>query len=70
MIKDDGDGFDTKFTERENGAQSGLGIRNMNSRAKLIGAEFIMNSSKGNGTEVKLLIPIQTNNQSENGNQS
>src|SRR5688572_22655070 len=70
LIKDDGDGFNPENLEHDNGTQSGLGIRNMNSRAKLIGAEFIMNSIKGNGTEVKLLIPIQTNNQSKNGNQS
>lgn len=69
-ITDDGDGFDSLSINKEDAGSYGLGIRNMNSRAKLIGAEFFINSAKGNGTEVKLTIPIQNFNLSDNGNQS
>jgi signal transduction histidine kinase len=70
LIKDDGEGFNTEILNIENTGQNGLGIRNMNSRAKLIGAEFTMNSTKGNGTEVKLSIPIQNNNLIEHATES
>lgn len=62
-IKDDGKGMDLQpLTENKNN-NFGLGIRNMHSRAKLIGADFNMTSSLGQGTEVKINLPIQSNNE-------
>jgi len=52
-ICDDGAGFDYS-------AISGLGsgLRNMQSRSKLIGADWNIESSPGNGTKIILTIPI------------
>ena len=60
-IKDDGDGFDK--IEKETNLPSGMGLKNMESRAKMIGAEFSINSLSGNGTQVILQIPL--NNSTE-----
>jgi two-component system, NarL family, sensor kinase len=54
-IADDGHGLPESHT-------TGLGIRNMHSRAKLIGAHFSMNSTPGKGTEVKIVLPKENEN--------
>jgi signal transduction histidine kinase len=64
-IKDDGKGVNLQpLTDRENN-NFGLGIRNMHNRAKLIGAEFKMNSIIGEGTEVKIILPNEGNNENK-----
>jgi signal transduction histidine kinase len=63
VIKDDGKGMDLQPLSEEKNNNSGLGIRNMHSRAKLIGADFNMTSSLNQGTEVKINLPIQSNNE-------
>jgi signal transduction histidine kinase len=63
-IADDGKGFEATETPKDNG--SGLGLRNMQNRAKLIGAELNINSSPGNGTVIKILLPNQPENKKEN----
>jgi two-component system NarL family sensor kinase len=55
IIADDGQGTDLSKISEDN--HSGLGIRNMHNRAKLIGAEFSMSSTLGKGTEVKIVLP-------------
>ena len=56
VIIDDGKGVNLEtFNEGENN-NFGLGIRNMHSRAKLIGADFKMSSIIGEGTEVKIIL--------------
>jgi len=61
-IKDNGKGCDlTPLNENDNSG-FGLGIRNMHNRAKLIGADFKMSSSIGNGTEVCLTVPLNNHN--------
>ena len=57
-IADNGRGFEMPAGENEN--NSGLGIRNMHNRAKLIGASFSINSVPGNGTEVKIVLPKES----------
>lgn len=57
-IRDDGKGFVIKDTENKDVSGTGLGLRNMNNRAKLIGASFTMNSKPGTGTEVRIILPI------------
>ncbi|MBI3138415.1 MAG: GAF domain-containing protein [Sphingobacteriales bacterium] len=47
-IKDDGEGFDV------NNYKAGNGVRNMEARAKQIGAEFRLRSIRGEGTFVEL----------------
>jgi signal transduction histidine kinase len=52
-IADNGKGFDP----RVGGNGSSSGISNMNKRAKMIGAEFNINSTPGVGTAVSLSVP-------------
>ena len=58
-INDDGKGVDLSPLNKSNNPGFGLGIRNMHSRAKLIGADFNMRSSTGKGTTVKIILPLQ-----------
>ena len=58
-IIDDGKGMDLQPLSEEKNNNFGLGIGNMQSRAKLIGADFKMASSLGKGTEVKINLPIE-----------
>jgi two-component system, NarL family, sensor kinase len=61
-IADNGRGFDlTPLSERDN-SKSGLGIRSMNNRARLIGADFHISSSIGKGTEIIIQLPKEINN--------
>ena len=52
-IQDNGKGFDLAALQQKNG---GLGLTSMANRAKLIGAEFAINSSLNNGTEITLIL--------------
>lgn len=61
LITDDGKGFVVQELQSEKQAGSGLGLRNMDNRAKLIGASFSMNSQPGKGTEVRIILPILNN---------
>lgn len=61
VLNDNGRGFDlTPLNENNN--NFGLGIRNMHSRAKLIGADFSISSSTGEGTTVSLTAPLINHN--------
>jgi signal transduction histidine kinase len=55
-ITDNGKGFD--LTPLNDNASYGLGIKNMHSRAQLIGAGFLISSTLGQGTVVSVLVPI------------
>ena len=58
QIVDDGKGFDLSPMNQEGETGFGLGLRNMQNRAKLIGAELNMNSISGKGTFVKIILPF------------
>jgi two-component system, NarL family, sensor kinase len=60
-IKDDGKGVNLEPLSQTENKTIGLGIRNMHSRAGLIGADFKMSSVLGDGTEVNINLPISTN---------
>jgi signal transduction histidine kinase len=60
-IKDDGRGVNLQPLNEGKDNNFGLGIRNMHNRAKLIGAEFSMSSTIGQGTEVIITLPKQMN---------
>ena len=64
MIKDDGKGVNLQPLNQGENNNFGLGIRNMHSRAKLIGADLKMSSEIGKGTEV--VIILQNNQINEN----
>ena len=65
IIKDDGKGVDLEALSDEKTNKFGLGIRNMHSRAKLIGADFDMSSQPGRGTEVKIVLPNERSNENK-----
>ena len=54
-IEDDGIGFSEDTVEK------GLGLRNLYSRAKLLGGKVQFNSKPGKGTKVLLVVPMETN---------
>lgn len=53
-ISDDGNGFQP---EQLQAAQTGIGLKSMQNRAALIGAEFSLHSSKNNGTSISIELP-------------
>jgi signal transduction histidine kinase/ligand-binding sensor domain-containing protein len=55
-IKDDGRGFDTT---NFNAKGTGLGLVGLRERTKMLGGKISINSSVGNGTEIKVNLPIQ-----------
>ena len=59
QVTDDGEGFDLKAL-KEN-SKFGLGIKNMHNRAKLIGADFQINSTIGKGTTASISLPLISN---------
>jgi two-component system, NarL family, sensor kinase len=60
QVADNGTGFQIKQPDNNDGRSqpSGLGLRNMNHRARLITAEFTLDSSPGKGTTVNLKLPM------------
>jgi len=66
-ISDNGRGFDSFQLNEHSKAKAGLGIRNMNNRAKLIGASFHINSAAGEGTEIAIQLPKDEINGIEKG---
>jgi two-component system, NarL family, sensor kinase len=58
VIEDDGVGFIAEEIPTKAISDKGTGIGNMYHRAKLIGAEFSINSEINKGTTSKLLLPI------------
>ena len=63
-ISDDGVGFPVNLLEH---TQS-LGVVGMRERALLLGAEFSLQSSPGNGTTITLRIPLGATATTEPGN--
>jgi two-component system, NarL family, sensor kinase len=61
LIKDNGKGFDLSPLNDAGNQSFGLGLRNMNNRAKLIAAVFSVTSTIGKGTEVSLQLPVNEN---------
>lgn len=59
VIEDNGKGVDLSPLNENDNPGFGLGIRNMHNRARLIGAEFSMNSIIGRGTTVTIKLPVE-----------
>lgn len=57
LITDDGNGFTMPADQKDGNTSAGLGLRNMQNRATLIGAGFSLLSTPGKGTEVKIILP-------------
>lgn len=57
-ITDNGTGFDLSPLNTTENGQFGLGLRNMHTRAQLIGASFTITSTIGSGTSVSIILPV------------
>jgi two-component system, NarL family, sensor kinase len=62
-ITDNGNGFDLTPLNHHEHSQFGLGIRNMHTRASLVGATFNMVSTIGEGTTATIHMPMPSGNQ-------
>jgi signal transduction histidine kinase len=57
LVEDDGAGFDVAGTLGNYASRGSLGLLQMREAARLIGAQLSIDSSPGNGTRVRLVIP-------------
>ena len=57
-ISDNGIGFNASVLNEGRKDPVGIGVLNMRHRANLISADFIINSQAGNGTVVKIKLPV------------
>ena len=58
-IRDDGYGFDLSAYYRSEKAQNHHGITIMKERAESLGGKLVITSTPGNGTEVRVTIPLE-----------
>ncbi|MCC6747936.1 MAG: HAMP domain-containing protein [Deltaproteobacteria bacterium] len=60
LVEDDGDGFDPRALEREDPAPDGrgLGLLGIRERARLLGGTFELVSQVGEGTSVRVRVPL------------
>ena len=57
-VKDDGKGFDPDAVQMTYDRRGSLGMINMQERAEMAGGELYVSSALGQGTEVRLTIPL------------
>ncbi len=58
QIQDDGQGFDPQQT-----SSGGFGLIGMQQRSDRLGGTFVINSQIGHGTEVRVTVPVQKENE-------
>jgi len=58
MVEDNGKGFDVASTLQNYASRGSLGLLQMRESARLIGAQLSLDSSPGQGTRVRLVIPV------------
>ncbi len=58
LVEDDGTGFDVASTLANYGSRGSLGLLQMRESARLIGAVLTLDSSPGQGTRVRLRVPL------------
>ena len=61
-IRDDGQGFDVTQADSSCDQGGSLGLPNMRQRAEMLNGELSIESAIGQGTLVKLIVPLQANN--------
>ncbi|MCX7838372.1 MAG: HAMP domain-containing protein [Anaerolineae bacterium] len=61
VIKDNGKGFDPKTIFSSNEHRRGLGLLGMQERMSAVGGRVEIDSTPGEGTVIRLLVPLQTN---------
>jgi two-component system NarL family sensor kinase len=57
-VEDNGVGFDVTKKRETSSGSSGLGLKSMQNRAKLIGADLSIKSEPGRGTTVSVEVPL------------
>jgi signal transduction histidine kinase len=57
-VEDNGTGFNVGEKQNSSAPGTGVGLKSMINRAKLIGAEFLIDSKIGEGTSVSILLPL------------
>ena len=57
-IEDNGIGFDVNEKKDKASSSSGVGLKSMINRAKLIGAQFLIDSKIGRGTAITITLPL------------
>jgi two-component system NarL family sensor kinase len=57
-IQDDGVGFDVQQKKDSGSGSSGLGLKSMRNRAKMIGADLSIQSEPGKGTIISVGVPL------------
>jgi two-component system, NarL family, sensor kinase len=57
-IQDDGVGFDVKQKKESGSGSSGLGLKSMQNRAKMIGGNLSIQSEPGKGTAISVTVPL------------
>jgi two-component system NarL family sensor kinase len=57
-IQDDGVGFDVKQKKESGSGSSGLGLKSMQNRAKMIGGNLSIQSEPGKGTSITVTVPL------------
>jgi signal transduction histidine kinase len=57
-IEDNGVGFNVEAKQTQVVSSSGLGLKNMMNRARLIGADFTIKSQPGKGTIISVELPL------------
>ena len=61
VIKDDGVGFDVEEKRRQASSGTGVGLKSLFNRAKLVGATITMDSAPGKGTTTTIAIERKEN---------
>ena len=64
-VADNGKGFILEEIQQRNLQNTGLGLRNMQNRATLIGASFTMKSEPGAGTTIVIRLPRENKENSD-----
>ena len=57
-IEDDGIGFDLEQKNNSVTGSSGLGLKSMRNRAKMIGAGLVIESEPAKGTQIQVTVPL------------
>ncbi|HEU5286916.1 MAG TPA: ATP-binding protein, partial [Candidatus Limnocylindria bacterium] len=58
IVEDDGQGFDVAAVLGSYSTRGSLGLLQMRESARLIGAQLSIDSSPGNGTKIRLRVPV------------
>jgi signal transduction histidine kinase len=66
-VRDDGQGFHKTQVDRSYDQCGSLGLLNMQERAEMLNGEFSIESAVGQGTLVKLIVPLQASDATDSG---